>query len=143
MAIAISGKVRIAYIRLRRRIMIFFTLWFLAILLAVSLIISSFFVFNNFLLKLWAIILILMMCTKIAYDAALGIKKQYEQFKEDTGQTDASLQKIMEQPKQGQEPQQKAPKEPESGQGGPIGDDTKHVEEQAKNTGGGSLSAPD
>lgn len=106
-----TDRVRLAYKRLKRNLTIFFTLWFLAILLAVTLIISSFFIFNNFLLKLWAMILILMMAVKIAYDAASGIKRDYDQFKEDTGQTDHSLALMMSDagfkpPKQPDNPQQ-------------------------------------
>ena len=90
-----TASIRVAYIRLKRKLTIFFTLWFLAILLSVTLVISSFFVFNNFVLKLWAIILVLMMSVKVAYDTATGMKREYEQFKEDTGHTDSSLKTLM------------------------------------------------
>lgn len=85
---------RISYIRLKRRLQIFFALWFLAILSAVSLIISSFFVFNNFVLKLWALIIVLMLFTKIAYDTAARMRREYTDFKKETGQTDESLSKL-------------------------------------------------
>ena len=91
----VSERVRTSYGRLRRRITIFFTLWFIAILLAVTLIISSFFIFNNPVLKSWALLLIFLMFVKIAYDIASDIRAKYEQFKKETGKTDEQLNQIL------------------------------------------------
>jgi len=91
----IDVKIRYAYVRLRRRIAIYFTLWFLALLAGVSLIIDSIFIGGALTpLKLWSTALVLILAIKLAFEAASNMKVKYEQFKEETHQTDETLRKI-------------------------------------------------
>jgi 4-hydroxybenzoate polyprenyltransferase len=92
---AIDVKIRYGYARLKRKIEIYFTLWFLALLAGVSLVIDSIFVSNDALpLKIWSVILVLLLALKLAYDASANARKQYFAFKEEHNITDSTLKKL-------------------------------------------------
>jgi len=91
----IDVKIRYAYVRLKRRIAIYFTLWFLALLAGVSLIIDSIFIGGSASpLKLWSAVLVLILAVKLAFEAAANMKNKYEQFKEETRTTDEALREL-------------------------------------------------
>lgn len=88
-------KIRYAYVRLRRKIALYFTLWFLALLAGVSLILDSIFISNSAApLKLWSTLLVLMLAVKLAWDATSGMRREYYDFKAENKLTDASLKSI-------------------------------------------------
>ena len=88
-------KIRYAYARLRRKVALYFTLWFLALLAGVSLVIDSIFINSSATpLKLWSIILVLLLAMKLAYDTAAKMKSEYDEFKAENKQTAASLRGI-------------------------------------------------
>lgn len=88
-------KIRYAYSRLKRKMALYFTLWFLALLAGVSLILDSIFISGTATpLKLWSTIVVLMLAIKLAWDASKNIRNEYSEFKEENKQTDASLRKI-------------------------------------------------
>jgi len=89
----IDVKIRFAYIRLKRKVQLYFTLWFLALLAGVSLIIDSIFVPNDT-LKLWSTVLVVILAVKLSYDSSLNMRREYEQFKEKHEQTDNSLRNL-------------------------------------------------
>ncbi len=88
-------KLRYAYVRLKRKISLYFTLWFLALLAGVSLIIDSIFISNEaYTLKLWSAALVLILAVKLAYDATTNVRRQYMEFKSENKQTDQSLRQL-------------------------------------------------
>ncbi|MGI0100182.1 MAG: hypothetical protein ACREBH_00435 [Candidatus Micrarchaeaceae archaeon] len=88
-------KIRYAYARLKRKMALYFTLWFLALLAGVSLIIDSIFINSSATpLKLWSIILVVLLSAKLAYDTAEKMKTEYNQFKHENKQTDNSLRSV-------------------------------------------------
>ncbi len=88
----IDVKIRYAYARLKRKIAVYFTLWFLALLAGVSLVIDSIFISNGAAsLKIWSTLIVIMLSVKLAYDAATNMKKEYTEFKTENKQTDSSL----------------------------------------------------
>lgn len=92
-------RIRYAYVRLKRKVAIYFTLWFLALLAGVSLVLDSIFISSSASsLKIWSIIIVILLAIKLAYDTGTNMKKEYDQFKEKNNQTDASLRTIDSQP---------------------------------------------
>jgi 4-hydroxybenzoate polyprenyltransferase len=92
---AMDVKIRFAYARMIRRIGIYFTLWFLALLAGVSLVIDSIFVSNDALpLKVWSVVLVLILAIKLAYDASNNAKKEYMSFKEENKISDSGLKSL-------------------------------------------------
>lgn len=88
----IDVKVRYAYVRFKRKLQLYITLWFLALLAAVSLILDSIFIEQHlFALKVWSAILVVLLGMKLAYDIGNRIKRDYMDFKEEHGQTGKSL----------------------------------------------------
>lgn len=88
----IDVKIKYAYARLKRKLAVYFTLWFLALLAGVSLIVDTIFISNSaFTLKLWSTLLVVMLAVKLAYDAANKMRQEYNNFKEEHDQTDKSL----------------------------------------------------
>lgn len=87
-------KVKYAYLRLKRNLALYFTLWFLALLAAVSLVIDSIFIPNNSSLKLWSSLLVILLFVKLSYDVYINMRGQYETWKQQNDQTDASLRKL-------------------------------------------------
>ena len=88
-------KLRYAYVRLKRKVSLYFTLWFLALLAGVSLIIDSIFISGEaYTLKLWSTALVMILAIKLAYDATSNVKRQYTEFKEENKQTDRSLRQL-------------------------------------------------
>lgn len=91
----IDVKIRYAYARLKRRIAIYFTLWFLALLAGVTLIIYSLFIRgDNLALKLWSTLLVLMLAVKLAYEASENMRRKYEMFKTEEKVPDSVLRSI-------------------------------------------------
>jgi len=91
----IDVKIRYAYVRLKRKIAVYFTLWFLALLAGVSLILDSIFISNTaFTLKLWSTFLVLLLAVKLAWDSTKNMRTEYSQFKNETKQTDESLRSL-------------------------------------------------
>ncbi|MDE1871473.1 MAG: hypothetical protein KGI06_04525 [Candidatus Micrarchaeota archaeon] len=91
----IDVKIRYAYARLKRKMALYFTLWFLALLAAVSLIMDSIFIGENVIsLKIWSAALVILIAIKLAYDAQLNLKKEYKSFKDEYNQTDTTLKKL-------------------------------------------------
>lgn len=91
----IDVKIRYAYARLRRKVALYFTLWFLALLAGVSLIIDSIFIGENVLsLKIWSAALVVLLAVKLAYDAHANLKREYKSFKEEYNQTDSTLKRL-------------------------------------------------
>jgi hypothetical protein len=84
-------RVKYAYIRLKRNLALYFTLWFLALLAAVSLIITSIFLPNDSPVKIWSSILVIILFIKLSYDVYLSMRTRYDNFKEKYDQTDRSL----------------------------------------------------
>ena len=76
----IDIKVKWAYIRFKEKLALSFTLYFIALLLGISLILSSEFVYNNYLLKVWSVVLLILLFIKVAYDAGVNMKRQYSDF---------------------------------------------------------------
>ncbi len=74
-------KLKWAYIQFKRKVEVAYTVYFLAILLGVSLLISSYFVYNNAALKIWSILLIILLFAKLSYDAARNMKREYEEYR--------------------------------------------------------------
>ena len=92
---AIDVKLRYSYARLRRKIEIYFTLWFLALLAGVSLVVDSIFVSNDALpLKLWSILLVVLLALKLSYDASNNAKKQYMEFKQENKLPESTLKQL-------------------------------------------------
>jgi len=88
-------KLRYSYARLKRKIEIYFTLWFLALLAGVSLVIDSIFVSNDALpLKLWSILLVVLLALKLSYDASNNAKKQYFSFRDENKLSDTTIKKL-------------------------------------------------
>lgn len=88
-------RIRYAYARLKRRIEVYFTLWFLALLAGVSLVIDSIFISNSAApLKVWSVLIVVMLAIKLAYDTATNMKKEYTEFKQEHKQTDQSLSQL-------------------------------------------------
>ncbi len=88
-------KIRYGYARLKRKIAVYFTLWFLALLAGVSLVVDSISISNAALpLKLWSMVVVLMLAIKLAYDAMQNMRKEYTAFKVESGQTDAALNRV-------------------------------------------------
>ena len=87
-------KLKYAYMKLQRNLALYFTLWFLALLAAVSLVIDSMFVPNSSPLKFWSSILVILLFIKLSYDVYLNMKDQYEAWKEAHKQTDSTLRKL-------------------------------------------------
>ena len=78
----IDVKMRYAYARLKRKIAVYFTLWFLALLAGVSLIIDGIFISKNAApLKWWDAIIVLMLAIKLAYDTGIKMRKEYNDFR--------------------------------------------------------------
>jgi hypothetical protein len=74
-------KIRFAFVRLRRKIALYFTLWFLALLTGVSLIVYVIFINPTvYSLKIWSVVLVVMLSVKLAYDLASAMKKEYADF---------------------------------------------------------------
>ncbi len=88
----IDVTIRYAYVRLRRRLELYFTLWFLALLAGVSLIIDSIFINPTATsLKLWSVLLVVLLAIKLAYDSATKMKKDYITFRDENKLTDELL----------------------------------------------------
>ena len=81
-------KIKLAYLHFKRRIALYFTLWVLALLAGVSLLIAGIFYQYSLVLKLWSTLLVVLLFIKLGYDAILNMKNQYEGFKETDGLTD-------------------------------------------------------
>ena len=80
----IDVRIRYAYARLKRKIALYFTLWFLALLAGVSLVIDGIFISKNAApLKWWDAVIVLMLAIKLAYDTGIKLKKEYTDFKEE------------------------------------------------------------
>lgn len=91
----IDVKIRYAYFRLRRKMALYFTLWFLALLAGVSLILDSIFISGTASpLKLWSTFLVLMLAVKLAWDASKNMRQEYVNFKQDSKLNDESLRTI-------------------------------------------------
>jgi hypothetical protein len=75
-------KVRWAYLNLKRKIELQFTLYLIALLLATSLIIANF-VYDNPLLKIWSVILVILLFVKIGYDSVETMRREYADFRTD------------------------------------------------------------
>jgi hypothetical protein len=91
----IDVKIRYAYVRLKRKLALYFTLWFLALLAGVSLIIDSIFINPTVVsLKWWSVVLVMLLAIKLAYDSANKMRKEYTDFKEETKLTDQTLRSI-------------------------------------------------
>lgn len=91
----IDVTIRYAYVRLKRKLALYFTLWFLALLAGVSLVIDSIFIGPNVTpLKLWSAILVVLLAIKLAYDSATKMKKEYTDFKDENNLTNQVLRSI-------------------------------------------------
>ena len=82
MARDINIKIRLAYINFKYRVAFYFTLWVLALLAALSLIIAGIFYQGSTTLKLWSAVLVILIFVKLGYDVHLNMRRQYERFKE-------------------------------------------------------------
>lgn len=91
--VAMDVRIRYSYARLKRKIGIYFTLWFLALLAGVSLVIDSIYLSTDP-LKLWSIMLVVILTVKLSYDASNNAKKQYVDFKEENNISDIALKKL-------------------------------------------------
>jgi hypothetical protein len=88
-------KIRYAYARLKRKIAVYFTLWFLALLAGVSLIVDSIFINPTVVtLKYWSVLLVVLLAVKLAYDSASRMKSEYVEFKVESKQTDTTLKNL-------------------------------------------------
>jgi uncharacterized membrane protein len=91
----IDVKIRYGYARLKRKIAVYFTLWFLALLAGISLVLDSIFISSTANpLKIWSVLIVLMLAIKLAYDTATNMKKEYVEFKAEHNQTDKSLSQL-------------------------------------------------
>ena len=91
----IDVTIRYAYVRLKRRLELYFTLWFLALLAGVSLIIDSIFIDPTATsLRLWSVILVILLAIKLAYDSATKMKREYIEFRDENKLTDEILRSI-------------------------------------------------
>jgi hypothetical protein len=73
--------IRYAFIRFKRKMALSLALWFIALLLGVSLIIASQFIYNNPILKIWSVILVIVLFIKLAYDTGSNMNREYREFK--------------------------------------------------------------
>ena len=73
-------KVKWAYLRFKRKLTVVLGLYFIAILMSVSLILASEFVFNNPILKLWSTVLVVILFVKISHDTRKNLRYQYAQM---------------------------------------------------------------
>ena len=87
-------RIKYAYLRLKRNLALYFTLWFLALLAAVSLVIDSIFIPNNSSLRVWSSLLVILLFIKLSYDVYTNMRNQYEAWKEAHKQTDSTLRKL-------------------------------------------------
>jgi cytochrome c biogenesis protein CcdA len=79
-------KIKFAYVRLKRKLAFYFTLWFFALLAGVGFIIYAIFVSKNAApLKIWSIVLVIIFGVKLAYDTVEKMKREYNDFKRDEG----------------------------------------------------------
>lgn len=91
----IDVKIRYAYARLKRKLALYITLWFLALLAAVSLIIDSIFLTRSGLvLKVWSTVLVVILGAKLAYDASSKMRTEYAEFRREYGSTKEYKQKF-------------------------------------------------
>jgi hypothetical protein len=82
-------KIRYAYVRLKRKIAVYFTLWFLALLAGVSLVIDGIFITQNAApLRWWDAAIVIMLAMKLAYDTGIKMKKEYTTFREENKKID-------------------------------------------------------
>ncbi len=87
--------IRFAYVRLKRRLALYFTLWFLALLAGVSLVIDSIFINPTVIsLKLWSVVLVVLLAVKLAYDSVTRMQNEYKEFKTENKLSDATLRTI-------------------------------------------------
>ena len=87
-------RIKLAYMHLKRRIALYFTLWILALLAGVSLLVAGIFYQYSIVLKLWSTLLVVLLFIKLGYDAILNMRNQYTTFKQQSGVTDNALRKI-------------------------------------------------
>ncbi len=91
----IDIRIRYAYVRLKRKLALYFTLWFLALLAGVSLIIDSIFINPTVVsLKLWSVVLVILLAMKLAYDSATKMKDEYKDFKEENKLADSTIKSL-------------------------------------------------
>lgn len=80
----IDVRIRYTYARLKRKIAVYFTLWFLALLAGVSLVIDGIFISKNAApLKWWDAVIVIMLAVKLAYDTGIKMKKEYMDFRDE------------------------------------------------------------
>ena len=87
-------KIELAYIDLKNKLALYYTLWLLALLAGMTLVIAGIFAKSGEILKLWSVILVILLFIKVSYDAVLNMNKEYTRFKEEHQVTDDLLRKI-------------------------------------------------
>ncbi len=85
MARYLDIKIKLAYMHFKRKIALYFTLWILALLAGVSLLVAGIFYQGSTVLKLWSTILVVLLFIKLGYDAILNMRHQYDSFRETDG----------------------------------------------------------
>ena len=83
--VPLDMRLRWDYEELKRKIALLYTIWFIALVGGLSLIIASEFL-NNTPLKYWSIFIATMIFVKVAYDIKLRTKVAYQQYYDDHNQ---------------------------------------------------------
>lgn len=71
-------KLRLAYLNFRKEAAIIFSIWTLAFIAGIGLIIASEFIYNNIEIKIFAVVLALLLFARIIYDVWKDVRLEYE-----------------------------------------------------------------
>jgi len=78
MKYALQIKMKFAYVEFRRKVAIVFSIWTLAFIAGIALILLSEFVYQNLTSKVASVILAFMLFTRILYDVWREMRVEYE-----------------------------------------------------------------
>jgi hypothetical protein len=87
-------KIRMAYLRFKWRIALYFTLWLIALVAGGVLLVAIIFFNHGLMLKMLFLALVVLLFIKLAYGANRHMRHQYDSFKEENGMTDTALRKL-------------------------------------------------
>jgi hypothetical protein len=78
MKYALQIKMRFAYVEFKRRVTLVFSIWTLAFIAGIALILFSEFVYQNITSKVASVVLAFMLFTRILYDVWKEMREEYE-----------------------------------------------------------------
>jgi hypothetical protein len=87
-------KIKLAYLRFKWKIALYFTLWLVALIAGAGLLIAVIFFQYSRILRVCFLVIVLLIFVKLAYDASRGMRHQYDNFKQENGVTDETLKRF-------------------------------------------------